>query len=240
MLQNVRRVVPRRRRRVIQEESTALFEDRHGKDKRQVDISTVPEVDIQHEQQVTKPKCVSLKRPRHKLRKTVEGNQKSHEKLTPKKQLETCCICLEEIQISCESKLDSCSHTYCFPCIEKWVKDMENSCPQCKQKIHKITHLDVLGREKSLQVEDKVQEVDHFEDMYCEVCVERVYERNFDVRQRDQDTAAICEECMERAIHLRCMDEEGLAEWEEDRIYLCQECIDEMSDSELESESEFT
>ena len=45
---------------------------------------------------------------------------------------------------------------------------------------------------------------------------------------------------MERAIHLRCMDEEGLAEWEEDRIYLCQECIDEMSDSELESESEFT
>ena len=85
-----------------------------------------------------------------------------------------------------------------------------------------------------------MQEVDHFEDMYCEVCVERVYERNFDVRQRDQDTAAICEECMERAIHLRCMDEEGLAEWEEDRIYLCQECIDEMSDSELESESEFT
>ena len=87
-----------------------------------------------------------MKRPRHKLRKTVEGNRKSHEKLTPQKQLETCCICLEEIQIHSESKLDSCSHTYCFPCIEKWVKDMENSCPQCKQKIHKITHLDVLGR----------------------------------------------------------------------------------------------
>ena len=47
---------------------------------------------------------------------------------------------------------------------------MENSCPQCKQKIHKITHLDVLGREKSLSVEDKVQEVDPFEDMHCDVC----------------------------------------------------------------------
>ena len=86
-----------------------------------------------------------------------------------------------------------------------------------------------------------MQEVDPFEDMHCDVCAERVYERNFDIRQRNQDTAVICEECMDRAIHLRCMEEEDLAEWEEDRIHLCVECIDEMSDSEedYESESEF-
>ena len=47
---------------------------------------------------------------------------------------------------------------------------MENSCPQCKKKIHKITHFDVLGREQSLTVADKVQVVDNFEELHCEVC----------------------------------------------------------------------
>ena len=115
---------------------------------------------------------------------------------------------------------------------------MENSCPQCKQKIHKITYLDVLGREKSVKIEDKVQEVDNFEDMYCEVCRERVYERNFDHRYPDRDTAAICEECLDCSIHLRCMDEEDKADYEEDRIFLCRDCIGALSDSELLEESD--
>ena len=76
--------------------------------------------------------------------------------MTPKKQLETCCICLEDIQANFGANLDSCKHTYCHPCIKKWVEDMENSCPQCKKKIHKISYFDILGREKSDEVEDKV------------------------------------------------------------------------------------
>ena len=91
-------------------------------------------------------------------------------KMSPKKLLETCCICLEEILPNAESKLNNCAHVYCFLCIEKWVKEMENSCPQCKKKINKITYVDVLGRKKTLEIEDKVQEVDNFEDMYCEGC----------------------------------------------------------------------
>ena len=106
---------------------------------------------------------------------------------------------------------------------------MENSCPQCKQKIHKITYVDMLGRTKTLPIEDKVQEVDNFEDMYCEVCRERVYERNFDARDRDADSAAICEECLDKSIHLRCMSAIVRQDWEEDRIWLCQECLDSMS-----------
>ena len=85
------------------------------------------------------------------------------EKMPAKKQQETCCICLEEIPINIEAKLDSCAHIYCHPCIEKWVQEMENSCPQCKQKIHKITYLTVLGREKSMKVEDK--ELEHFSEI---------------------------------------------------------------------------
>lgn len=51
---------------------------------------------------------ISRMNTRRKLRKTVETNRKSMTKLTPKKQLETCCICLEDIDFSHEAVLDSC------------------------------------------------------------------------------------------------------------------------------------
>ena len=78
---------------------------------------------------------------------------------------------------------------------------------------------------------DKNQEVDNFEGMICEACRERVYERNFDARNRNEDTAAICEECMDVAMHLRCMRNTQKEMWEEDRIWLCTTCLDEMSSS---------
>ena len=93
---------------------------------------------------------------------------------------------------------------------------MENSCPQCKKKIHHIIYKDILGRDRKEYVDDKVQEVDNFEDLHCEGCSERIYERNFDGANRDRDTAAICEECLEQGKHLRCMDEEEKDFWESD------------------------
>jgi len=77
------------------------------------------------------------------------------------------------------------------------VTEVENSCPQCKQKIYCIKFKDVLGRDQRELVNDKAQEVDNFEDMFCETCRQRIYERNFDARHRDADTAAICEECLD-------------------------------------------
>ena len=113
--------------------------------------------------------------------------------MTPQKQLETCCICLDEIAINSITQLDSCTHTYCHPCIDKWVKEVENKCPQCKQKIHKITYTDVLGMLKSTKVSNKVQQYDEYEDMHCETCNERVYERDFDALGRDENSAALCD-----------------------------------------------
>ena len=66
-------------------------------------------------------------------------------KMSDKKQLGTCCICLEEIKLECEAILDSCLHKFCGPCIFNWV-EMENNCPLCKKKIHKISYRDILGR----------------------------------------------------------------------------------------------
>lgn len=56
-------------------------------------------------------------RTRRKLRKVVESNRKSLTKMEPKRQVETCVICLEDISIEYESSLDSCTHKYCHPCI---------------------------------------------------------------------------------------------------------------------------
>ena len=64
-----------------------------------------------------------------RLRKNVEANRPSLAKMTPKKQLETCAICLDDITIELEVKLNSCNHRYCGPCITKWVEDVENVCP---------------------------------------------------------------------------------------------------------------
>lgn len=67
-------------------------------------------------------------------------------KMSLKKQLITCTICLEDIELVNEAILDSCSHKFCGPCIFKWVQEMENKCPLCKTKIHKISYRDILGR----------------------------------------------------------------------------------------------
>ena len=67
--------------------------------------------------------------------------------------------------------------------------------------------------------------------MHCECCNERVYESDFDASERDENTAAICEDCMEKSVHLRCMSLEKLAQWEETRIWHCLECATELENS---------
>ncbi len=74
--------------------------------------------------------------------------------------------------------------------------------------------------------------------MHCVGCRERIYERNFDARNRDENTAAICEECLDLGKHLRCMNQCERGHWESCRIWLCDTCIDELSDSDdYDSES---
>jgi len=58
--------------------------------------------------------------------------------------------------------------------------------------------------------------VDNFEDMHCETCQERIYEQNFNARNRNENTAAICEECLDSGMHLRCMTLADKELWETD------------------------
>ena len=52
--------------------------------------------------------------------------------------------------------MNSCAHTYCKECIEEWVK-VENTCPACKRRVHKILTKDILGRDVERLVEDRQQ-----------------------------------------------------------------------------------
>ena len=78
-----------------------------------------------------------------------------------------CCICMDEIKPKHLASLDVCNHQYCKGCIETWAKT-ENSCPQCKRKFKKITHIKKGCKKKkvSTEVEDKRQRPDHHGDDY--------------------------------------------------------------------------
>ena len=45
---------------------------------------------------------------------------------------------------------------------------------------------------------------------------------------RDENTAAICEQCYERAKHLRCMRGFERSFWEADRIFYCLDCYESL------------
>eukprot|EP01126_Amoeba_proteus_P051309 TRINITY_DN611_c0_g1_i5.p1 TRINITY_DN611_c0_g1~~TRINITY_DN611_c0_g1_i5.p1 ORF type:complete len:159 (-),score=9.90 TRINITY_DN611_c0_g1_i5:263-739(-) len=46
-----------------------------------------------------------------------------------------CAICFEPIEI--QGVLSSCSHEFCFDCIEKW-SHQSNTCPLCKQRFDSL------------------------------------------------------------------------------------------------------
>lgn len=49
-----------------------------------------------------------------------------------------CCICTNEVQEVEEfGHLDSCPHSFCFPCINAWART-ENRCPMCRSRFNLI------------------------------------------------------------------------------------------------------
>lgn len=77
----------------------------------------------------------------------MEENLKSADVDISKK----CCICLEVPKPNELAKIDSCSHPYCFSCIEQWAA-RENTCPLCKsrfkeiKRVHKVKSVKKKGK----------------------------------------------------------------------------------------------
>ena len=74
--------------------------------------------------------------------------------------------------------------------------------------------------------------------MTCQVCRELIHEIQFNhFVGRDRDHAALCEECGDAGIHLRCFTRPQLREFYEKLYWECAPCLEGQS-SELYSESE--
>ena len=80
----------------------------------------------------SKPRNVKRKRDiklAHKLSKVVVTRSDRKEESKGCENDVTCMICLE--QVVGKTKMNRCSHYFCFECIKKWV-EVTNCCPLCK------------------------------------------------------------------------------------------------------------
>ena len=166
----------------------------------------------------------SAQRRSYALRSRVEQNRKSKGFLSQKKALETCTICFDEIQVEVEARLDSCEHIYCKDCIDKWVDEVENSCPQCKQRVTKITTKDALGKNTERIVQSRTQVYDPFENLACQTCSGRVRGPELSAFRTAENQAVLCELCLQVALHHDCMTEEQRMMWEGSEVWLCTGC----------------
>ena len=102
------------------------------------------------------------------------------------KQNVTCAICFEEKEEQLQAKLNCCSHTYCYDCIKQWTKDSENTCPQCKLEITKITFKDSDNVIQTEEVLDRRQGQPNMHEFICLDCNQQI--RASDFRESPSNT----------------------------------------------------
>ena len=107
------------------------------------------------------------------MRRTAHFNQERLKELGKEDQQFTCTICFDQIDLSKQTSLDCCTHKYCYNCINKWVNQVENTCPQCKRSIKKLSYQDPEGETKEEVIIQRRQD-DILDDCYaCEEPVNR-------------------------------------------------------------------
>ena len=72
--------------------------------------------------------------------------------------LEKCAICMDDIGLQNLANLDCCCHKFCLECITKWVEEVENTCPLCKQSITKLTTKNADGIDVDKEIRRRRQE----------------------------------------------------------------------------------
>ena len=156
------------------------------------------------------PSQLTKKSDSKQLRRQVVNNRKSIALLTEEKKEETCTICLCDIAMYQEAKLDSCDHKFCMPCIKDWGENCENTCPNCKKVFKKI-----IWDDEVIKVENKKLKPEE-EEYMCFVCSNLIY---------DEATAHICEVCNDVAVHDDCLPDECDSDY-----FICEGC-DRMMDT---------
>ncbi len=154
-----------------------------------------------------------------RLRLSVAKNSKRLSKMSGKDQLQTCAICLDQVTLANQATTDSCTHVYCFECIQQWVTTCSNTCPQCKKVISEI--------KQGLTVFDVPPIISEYDSDYvyvrpdledlCTNCNEMI----------GPDPRTFCFFC-DRLTHSRCMTEDAWQRWCDDDVdydYACDLCL---------------
>ena len=137
------------------------------------------------------------------------ANSKKSEKLDPAVKTvvedQNCCsVCLDEDVID-RTTLDSCKHTFCYPCISRWLKIKPN-CPYCKQVCAKITCVSKGIADKAIEMpvvqNDDESDDDESDDEFVEYGTDS--DETFDQWGRPLSTYFAVEECGERAFISLC------------------------------------
>eukprot|EP00535_Pseudo-nitzschia_heimii_P001044 CAMPEP_0197188246 /NCGR_PEP_ID=MMETSP1423-20130617/17511_1 /TAXON_ID=476441 /ORGANISM="Pseudo-nitzschia heimii, Strain UNC1101" /LENGTH=387 /DNA_ID=CAMNT_0042640041 /DNA_START=207 /DNA_END=1370 /DNA_ORIENTATION=+ len=99
------------------------------------------------------------------LKKDPEGKSDSKDDFADSKPaaVESCCICMCDVEPNDLAKIDGCDHRFCFGCIEKW-SERENTCPLCKARFTKIERVN-KKRKKGIKNTKKVKHRDQRTDV---------------------------------------------------------------------------
>lgn len=98
------------------------------------------------------------------------------------------------MELICKDKfasLDSCSHSFCFDCIQDWAVKCSNTCPNCKERFNEIT-----TATKTVPIKTKTTKFSNF---VCSVCHDEVYEYQ-------EEDLEICDICFESVAHAHCIN----------------------------------
>ena len=160
------------------------------------------------------------------MRRSIHINQAQMLRRSETEQQVTCAMCLEAITDSTKTTLDSCSHTYCFDCISRWVQEVESICPQCLRPVAQLCRLQTNGSiaETSVRLRRREEEVDN-----CFACKGIINLADIVMQFREQDQldswiSSRCKVCSSLCIHTSCMHEQDRGIWQASAEWTCPAC----------------
>jgi hypothetical protein len=107
------------------------------------------------------------------------------------------------------------------------VADSENKCPACKAEINKISYITVTGELKEVEIEEKQQDENYDDTPYqCHTCQAVLEDADFEENRNNRNIAVVCENCLEHAIHQRCMNMQAATVFANCGEWLCPGCVD--------------
>ena len=84
----------------------------------------------------------------------------------------------------------------------------------------------IISENKATKVQPKKIERDNFMYVFCECCKDQIVESDLQENPSNRNYAALCDECCDIGLHVRCMSISQRHEFTEDESFMCKNCYD--------------